>query len=65
VLQRARAEFDEFEKLFGRYLQEAGHAIVWDKIEQASQDAVREWSSLYLKLWVYIFMSICGDIIFS
>ncbi|XP_048734671.1 UTP--glucose-1-phosphate uridylyltransferase-like isoform X2 [Ostrea edulis] len=44
--ERARAEFDEFEKLFGRYLQEAGHAIVWDKIGQASQDAIKMYSEL-------------------
>lgn len=39
-LQRIRAEFDEFEKLFGRYLQEAGHAIMWDKIRLVSDDLV-------------------------
>lgn len=41
VFQRIRAEFDEFEKLFGRYLQEAGHAIMWDKIRLVSEDLVR------------------------
>lgn len=40
VFQRIRAEFDEFEKLFGRYLQEAGHAIMWDKIRLVSDDLV-------------------------
>ena len=39
-LQRIRAEFDEFEKLFGRYLQEAGHAIMWDKIRLVSDNLV-------------------------
>lgn len=40
VFQRIRAEFDEFEKLFGRYLQESGHAIMWDKIRLVSDDLV-------------------------
>ncbi|XP_061168317.1 UTP--glucose-1-phosphate uridylyltransferase-like [Saccostrea echinata] len=44
--ERIRAEFDEFEKLFGRYLQEAGHAIQWEKIRLASQEAVKMYNEL-------------------
>uniref|UniRef100_A0A8W8IEJ5 UTP--glucose-1-phosphate uridylyltransferase n=1 Tax=Magallana gigas TaxID=29159 RepID=A0A8W8IEJ5_MAGGI len=44
--ERIRAEFDEFEKLFGRYLQESGHAIMWDKIRLVSDDLVKTYNEL-------------------
>ena len=40
VLQNVRKEFDGFEKLYGRFLQETGPSIEWDKIKLLPDQAV-------------------------
>ena len=40
MLQNVRKEFDGFEKLYGRFLQETGPSIEWDKIKLLPDQAV-------------------------
>ena len=38
--QTVDREFDGFKKLFGKFINEKGPSVIWDKIERLHQDAV-------------------------
>ena len=38
--QTVDREFDGFKKLFGKFINEKGPSVIWDKIERLPQDAV-------------------------
>ncbi|EFA06874.2 UTP--glucose-1-phosphate uridylyltransferase isoform X2 [Tribolium castaneum] len=44
--EKIRKEFDGFAALFGRFLEETGPSVDWDKIEKLPNDAVRDYSTL-------------------
>lgn len=37
---------ERFAALFGRFLQEEGPSVEWDKIQKLPQDAVKEYATL-------------------
>ena len=37
-------EFDGFKKLFGKFINEKGPSVIWDKIERLPHDAVSNYS---------------------
>ena len=39
-LQQTRKEFDDFEKLFNRFLIESGPSVLWDKIRLLPEESV-------------------------
>nr|QBH73778.1 UTP-glucose-1-phosphate uridylyltransferase 2 [Orthoderella ornata] len=42
----AKKELDGFAKLFGRFLQEEGPSVDWERIERLPENAVRDYSTL-------------------
>ncbi|XP_041352363.1 UTP--glucose-1-phosphate uridylyltransferase-like isoform X2 [Gigantopelta aegis] len=44
--QQTRTEFDNFEKLFNRFLVESGPSVTWDKIRLLPEESVRRYGSL-------------------
>ncbi|XP_076442104.1 UTP--glucose-1-phosphate uridylyltransferase-like isoform X2 [Babylonia areolata] len=44
--QKAKAEFEDFETLFGRFLRESGTALEWEKIKLLDDAAVNPYASL-------------------
>ena len=43
---KIRKEFAGFTALFGRFLEETGPSVDWDKIEKLPNDAVRDYNTL-------------------
>jgi hypothetical protein len=41
--QLARKELDGFEQLFGRYLQETGPSVIWDKIKNSDDQQFHQF----------------------
>ncbi|GFO34670.1 utp--glucose-1-phosphate uridylyltransferase [Plakobranchus ocellatus] len=46
ISQRARAEFDGFENLFGRFLRETGSSADWEKLKLLPNDAIKQYKHL-------------------
>ncbi|KAJ8309175.1 hypothetical protein KUTeg_014049 [Tegillarca granosa] len=44
--ETVKKEFEGFENLFGRYLRETGPSVVWDKIRNLPDDAVKMYGEL-------------------
>jgi len=44
--QTVDREFDGFKKLFGKFINEKGPSVIWDKIERLHQDAILPYSTL-------------------
>jgi len=44
--QTVDREFDGFKKLFGKFINEKGPSVIWDKIERLPQDAILPYSTL-------------------
>ncbi|XP_042205757.1 UTP--glucose-1-phosphate uridylyltransferase-like [Homarus americanus] len=44
--EATQKEMESFEKLFGRFINEAGPSVEWDKIEKLEEGAVRSYSEL-------------------
>ncbi|KAL8589716.1 hypothetical protein ACOMHN_027224 [Nucella lapillus] len=44
--QKSKTEFENFETLLGRFLQESGSALAWEKIKLLDDDRVRGYSGL-------------------
>ncbi|XP_018575661.1 UTP--glucose-1-phosphate uridylyltransferase isoform X2 [Anoplophora glabripennis] len=44
--EQARKEFDDFSKLFKRFLDETGPSVSWDKIEKLPPGAIKDYNSL-------------------
>ena len=42
--QTVDREFDGFKKLFGKFINEKGPSVIWDKIERLPHDAVSNYS---------------------
>lgn len=43
---KTKKEFEGFSQLFGRFLDETGPSVEWDRIEPLPSDAVRDYQTL-------------------
>ena len=46
--QIVEQDFDGFKKLFGKFVNETGPSVHWDRIEKLPQDAVRPFHSAFI-----------------
>lgn len=46
VMQTRQKEFDGFQRLYARFLQEEGPSVDWDSIEKLPGDAVKNYNTL-------------------
>lgn len=47
-IEHVKKEFDDFSKLFKRFLDETGPSVSWEKIEKLDPDAIKDYDSLEL-----------------